>query len=131
MANRNRNTLSRSSVLAEIELLRELAIQRVLHELLAALGAQVKAKLFVHFATDLVAAILRPLQHLLDFLQVIAVVLDIHDGLGIERRVDFHLHDVSQIVRVERPLAAVTRIMNHKSVSTNIDTRHPYLTNNS
>ena len=85
------------------------AAQRVFDEFLAALGAQVEPKLLVHVVADLrVRRVFGVLQSLLDFLLVVAVVFALVHGCRIERRVDFHLHDIAQVLGIECPLAAIT-----------------------
>jgi hypothetical protein len=96
------------SVFAEVEMLGEFAIQRVLEEPAMALGAQIEPQLFVDVAGDLVVNdVVAALQDLLDLLQVIAVVGRFVGRSGVECRVDLHLDNVAQIFRIELPLAAI------------------------
>ena len=45
---------------------------------------------------------------------MVPVVVQFVRGAGIERRIDFHFHDVSQVLRFEGPLATIARVMNHR-----------------
>ena len=70
---------------------------------------KIEPKLLVHVVADLrIGCVFGALQNLLDFLQVVPVVFALVHGRGIERRVDFHLHDIAQVLGIECPLAAIT-----------------------
>src|SRR5271168_4136751 len=98
------------SVLAEVELLGGLAAQRVLHELLAAFGAEIETHLLIDVVSDLRAAdVVEMLEDFVQILETVAIVVCIVDLQGIEGRVDLELDDVTEIVfRIERPLTEIT-----------------------
>jgi hypothetical protein len=87
------------SVLAEVELLRGLAPQRILRELLSALRAQVVPELLIDVVSHGIAAgLFHPLENLLHLLEMIAVVsAGIHFD-GINRGIHLDLDDVTEIL---------------------------------
>jgi hypothetical protein len=98
------------SILAEIKLLRGLAAQRILDELLATLRTEIEPELLIHVVTHRVAAILfHPLENILHLLEVVAVIaVGIHFD-GIDRGIHLDLDDVAEVVLgVDRSLAQIT-----------------------
>jgi hypothetical protein len=102
-------------VLAEIEELGCLASQRVLDELLVALGTQVEAQLTIDVRADLIAiSFLQLLEDVLNFLKVIPFVACLVHGHWVERRVDFHFHDVAKVFfRIEFSVTQIATVSNH------------------
>jgi hypothetical protein len=102
-------TLAGLSILAEIELLRGLAAQRILRELLPTLRAQIIPKLLIHVVSHGIAAgLFHSLENLLHLLKMVAVVrAGIHFD-GIDRGIHLDLDDVTEILfGVDRSLAQI------------------------
>jgi hypothetical protein len=80
------------SVAAKSKRLGSLSRQRILDELPAALRAKIEPQLLIHVVADLLASrILHPLQNILDFLEMIVVVILAIGRRRIERGVDLIL----------------------------------------
>ena len=91
------------------------AAERVQQEVLAALVAQVEAKLLVNVVAHLLPVVyVEPLQRFVNLLQMVAVVIDVRAALA-ERRVHFHADDIAHFFRTERPFACVADKVNHSA----------------
>jgi hypothetical protein len=102
-------------ILAEVKLLGVVPAQGIFQEFLAALSAQVEPQLLVDVVANLwVIGFVRALQDLLNFLQVVTIVVHIVQGARIQRRVNFHFYDVAEVVGIEGLLAAIARVVNHR-----------------
>ena len=94
---------------------RHIAAERVLHELAVTLRAQIETTFGIDIVADqLAVGIFHPFQQLLNFEQMITVVIKLFTIERFHRCLYFQLDDITQVFgRVDDTLTAVTRIMDH------------------
>jgi len=99
-----------ASVAAKPKRLGNLAPQRVLDELPAAIRTEIEPQLLIHVVADLIVGrILHAFQDILDFFEVVAVVILVVGRRRIERGIDLDFDDVTEIVLwIKFPLSQVT-----------------------
>jgi hypothetical protein len=105
-------------ILAEIEVFGWLTPQRIVEQFAAAFGAQVEPHPLVDIVAEFfVLRIVNLFEDLLDFLQVISIIVGVLLVDCVQRRVNFHFDNIAQIVlRFEYTTAAITRIVDHRIV---------------
>ena len=85
------------------------AAEGILQEFFAAFRAEIETQLLVHVVADLVVVgVIQAFENILNFLEVVAVVIVFAGGGRIKGGIDFDFDDVSQIVfRIEISLAQI------------------------
>jgi hypothetical protein len=101
--------------LAEAKVSRNFATDRILDELAVALRAEIEATLLIDIVANQIAiGIVETFKDLLDFEQMIAIILEFVRVERIHCCLHLKLDDVTQIFdRVDDALTAVARVMNH------------------
>jgi len=92
--------------------------ERILQVFLVAILAQIEAALLEQIPIGFEAVEIHRRQHVLNFHQMITIVVWGVDGRGFENRLDLNSHDVALVpMRFQGSFAAIARVMNHAPVS--------------
>ena len=96
---------------------RNFATDRILQELAMTIGTEVETLTLINIIADaIVVFVVKPFEDLVEFQQMVAIVIQFFAIGGIDHGLDFKTNHIAKLVASKDSLAAITRKMNHPAV---------------